>query len=224
MSPNQRHNRRLMVYLLLISSAVFALSLSEKMREERDLEAAVPLDYVAQTPKSFEEGARVVIPPEMAKSPLPKANEDHGAEDGLVDTSLQGGLPEAKSLLKGEDLRIAIAQTMRDEVTEDIMECLNAWWLLDPAIEGRVDLEVVLDASGLKEAAIVDHAEVPFGPLSCFATALYRTAWPGSAEGDVVTRQPVVFSNALIVSEEDGAGQDGPSVDALGEGIEDTGA
>jgi hypothetical protein len=224
MSPNQRHNRRLMFYLLLISSAIFALSLSEKMREERDLEAMVPPDYVAQTPKSFEEGARVVIPPEMAKSPLPKANVDDDAEDGLVDTSLQGGLPEATSLLKGEDLRIAIAQTMRDEVTEDIMECLNAWWLLDPAIEGRVDLEVVLDASGLKEAAIVDHAEVPFGPLSCFATALYRTPWPGSAEGDVVTLQPVVFSNALVVSEEDAAGPDGLSVDALGEGIEDTGA
>lgn len=225
MTPNQRHNRRFMFYLLMISSAVFALSLSEKMREERDLEALAAPDYLAQKPKSFEEGARVVIPPEMAESPgSPRADVGEEAEEGLIDTSLQGGLPEPKSLLRGEDLRIAIAQTMRDAVTADIMECLNAWWLLDPGIEGRVDLEVVLDASGLKEAAIVDHAEVPFGPLSCFATALYRTAWPGSAEGDVVTLQPVVFSNALALPGDDEAGREVPRVDALGEDLEDTGA
>ena len=97
------------------------------------------------------------------------------------------------------------------------MECLNAWWLLDPGIEGHVDLEYVIDETGLKEAAVVDHAEVPFGPLSCFATALYRTAWPGSAEGEMVIAQSIVFSNAQVPIPEDEelGGQEGPQVEAL---------
>lgn len=226
MSPNQRHNRRLMFYLLLISTAVFALSLSEKLRREREDEAVQPRDYLAQTPTSFEKGARVAIPRELAQSVGPKSGEPREPvnpeeEEGLVDTSLQGGLPEPNSLLSGAALQEAFAQTIRDEVTSDIMECLNAWWMLDPAIEGRVELEVVLDKTGLKEAAIVDHAKVPFGPLSCFATALYRTAWPGSAEGEVVILLPVVFSNAYVAPEVDEA--DVLDVDALGEGGEDTG-
>jgi hypothetical protein len=221
MTPNQRHNRRLMVYLLLISSAVFALSLSEKMRKDRDLKVAEGPDYVEQTPKSFEEGARVLIPREMAPAPTPKGGEAPEEEDGLVDTSLQGGLPAPKSFLTGEDLQEAFALTMREDVTEDIMECLNAWWLLDPAIEGRVDLEVVLDSTGLKEAAIVDHAQVPFGPLSCFATALYRTQWPASSDGEVVILVPVVFSNAFVAPQ-DVAGED-VELDALGEDAEDSG-
>jgi hypothetical protein len=221
MTPNQRHNRRLMVYLLMISSAVFALSLSEKMRKDRDSKAAEGPDYVQQTAKSFEPGARVVIPREMAASPAPSGGSVQAEEAGLVDTSLQGGLPAPKSFLAGAELQEAFAHTMREAATEDIMECLNAWWLLDPAIEGRVDLEVVLDHTGLKEAAIVDHAQVPFGPLSCFATALYRTQWPASSEGEVVILQPVVFSNAFVAPQE---GEDeGVVLDALGEDGEDSG-
>jgi hypothetical protein len=221
MSPNQRHNRRLMFYLLLISTAIFALSLSEKLRKEREAEGDQPRNYEAQTPSSFEKGARVEIPRELAQSSEPRAPVKPEEQEGLVDTSLQGGLPEASSFLSGAALQDAFAQTMRDAVTEDIMECLNAWWLLDPAIEGRVELEVVLDHTGLKKAAIVDHAAVPFGPLSCFATALYSTAWPASAEGEVVILQPVVFSNAHVAPLE---GEVDPvDVDALGEEGEDTG-
>ena len=64
----------------------------------------------------------------------------------------------------------------------------------DPGIQGMVELEYVIDEGGLKEAFVVDHTEVPFGQLSCFATALYRTAWPASAEGEVVISQPIIFS------------------------------
>ena len=72
----------------------------------------------------------------------------------------------------------------------------------------------------------MDHAEVPFGPLSCFATALYRTAWPGSAEGEVVIAQSVVFSNAQVPIPEDEASgtEEGPQVEALDQAMtEDSG-
>ena len=120
-------------------------------------------------------------------------------------------------------MRESIAQTMRDSAIEDIMDCLNAWWLLDPGIEGHVELEYVIDSTGLKEAAIVDHTEVPFGPLTCFATALYRTRWPASSEGEVVNVQPDVFSYSYTPPEDENA----QPVDALGEELdeedEDTG-
>jgi len=220
MTPNQRHNRRFMIYLLMISTAIFALSLSEKMREERDLERMQPKDYERQLPKTFEEGARTVIPRDIAQAAGPDAREneaDEAEEEGTTDTSLQGGLPAPTEILEGEALRGALAKTMRDDATEDIMDCLNTWWLLDPGIEGRVELEYVIDASGLKEAAIVDHADVPFGPLSCFATALYRTAWPGSSEGEVVILQPVVFSNAYQEPVE----EEPQALDAMGEDLDE---
>ena len=80
------------------------------------------------------------------------------------DTSLQEDTV-IKERFSGEALQEAVSRTMRDSVTEDIVEC-RYWWLLDPGIEGHVDLEYVIDETGLKEAAVVDHAEVPFGLLN----------------------------------------------------------
>jgi hypothetical protein len=225
MSPNQLHNRRFMFYLLMISSAIFALSVTERMREQREQKRMKGPDYESQLPKTYKEGARTVIPRELNQAKTDgsaggvQVVMEEAEEEGIVDTSLQGGLPAPTEFLEGEALRTAFARTMRDEATEDIMECLNAWWMLDPGIEGRVELEVVIGDQGLKEAAILDHTAVPFGPLSCFSTALYRTAWPGSSEGDVVILQPVVFSNALPEEPE----EEPSALDALGEATEDTG-
>ena len=158
MTPNQKHNRRFMVHLLLISSAIFVLSAGEKLRAERDAEKEAR-DYENQVPKTYEQGGRVPIPREAAVVAEGSVEEAVApeAKESNQDTSLQGGLPSSQGRFAGEALQEAIARTMRDSVTEDMMECLNAWWLLDPGIEGHVDLEYVIDESGLKAAAVVDH-------------------------------------------------------------------
>ena len=200
MTPNQRHQRRFVLYLLLISTAIFVLTIGEQMREKREKEreraaklADQPKDYKSQDPKTYEKGGRTAIPRKLAQK-IEKTPPPEEPKDAVEDTSLQAGLPAPTESLEGDGLRTAIAQTMRDEVTEDILFCLEVWWMKDPGIQGMVELEYVIDEGGLKEAFVVDHTEVPFGQLSCFATALYRTAWPASAEGEVVISQPIIFS------------------------------
>lgn len=205
MTPNQRHQRRFVLYLLLISTAIFVLTMGEHMREKREKEreraaklADQPKDYKNQDPKTYEKGGRTAIPRTLAqqveKTPNPEEASPDKPDESVTDTSLQAGLPEPTEVLEGDALRQAIAQTMRDDVTEDILFCLEVWWMKDPGIQGVVELEYVIDEQGLREAFVVDHTDVPFGQLTCFATALYRTAWPASVEGEVVISQPIIFS------------------------------
>ena len=110
-------------------------------------------------------------------------------------------------LVPEEEIVQMLRRVMEEEVIDSIEDCLHAWWMLDPALEGRVVLEFQLDSTGLAEAGIRDHSDVPLGPLTCFATALYAADWPGS-EGETTVHYPVEFDN----------GEEEP-----GEGLQDTG-
>ena len=218
MTPNQRHNRRFMIHLLMISTAIFALSLGEKLRAERD--AAIPesVESVARVPQSFEKGARTVIPRPQEETPSAAGSVPVELPEP-EDTSLQGGLPDVQEALSGEALEASIRSTTAEAFRADLLECLNSWWLLDQGIEGQVDLEFVVDESGLKEAAVLDHSGVPFGPLTCFSSALYRTSWPASLDGEMVVVHSVVFSNSHAEVPEDMV-----EVDAMGEEREEEGS
>ena len=188
MTPNQRHNRRLMVHLLLISAAILALSIGEEMRAERDAEALSEGGQTRQVARSFERGARTLIP---------RFEEGAGSPEGSGDDV---AAQEFLQVLSGEELESWIASTASDGFEQSMTDCLNSWWLLDQGIEGDVQIELVLDTSGLKEAAVLMHSDVPPGPKACFSEALYGAAWPSTAGQNVVAVVDLSFNNAPMES------------------------
>ena len=50
---------------------------------------------------------------------------------------------------------------------------------------------------GLQQAAVVDHTDVPLGPLSCFSAAIDTVDWSG------VTSEPVEITFPFQIAPED---------------------
>lgn len=82
-----------------------------------------------------------------------------------------------------------------DAVEDDVAECLRAWSQADPDIHGRVSLAFQLDESGLGKVWIKDWAQVPQGPLTCFASAVYGIDWSH------ITDKPIEITNQFVVEQ-----------------------
>jgi hypothetical protein len=66
--------------------------------------------------------------------------------------------------------------------------CLQGWEVLTTNAEGKIVVEVVLNAEGAQEAAIYDQSgPVPEGVAQCLAGALGSVAWPLPAQRQAVT-------------------------------------
>jgi hypothetical protein len=91
-----------------------------------------------------------------------------------------------------ETQRAAIQAAMKG-VQDEIGDCVEQWAEVEPAMQGRVTLAFQLDASGLQDAWIEQHSDVPGGPLSCFATALYSADWRG------ITKEPLEVTYPFVV-------------------------
>jgi hypothetical protein len=210
----KQYHRRVALQLLLISGALFALAVSQKAVEQvreaearAEAEAAVqaPREPEKRSPRTFRAGARTPIPRDLQ---IEEESEETEEEEERVSTQAnRPGAGAADDLVPEEEIMQMLERIMEEEVVDSIEDCLHAWWMLDPALSGRVILEFKLDATGLAEAGIRDHSDVPVGPLTCFATALYAADWPGS-EGESTVHYPVVFNG----------GEEEP-----GEGLQDTG-
>ena len=195
----KQYQRRVALQLLLISGALFALAVSQKAveqvreaeaRAEEEAAAQAPREPEKRSPRTFRAGARTPIPRDLQ---IQEESEETGGEEPLVPTLAdRPGDGAADDLVPEEEIVEMVRRVMEEEVVDSIEDCLHAWWMLDPALEGRVVLEFQLDATGLAEAGIRDHSEVPMGPLTCFATALYAADWPGS-EGETTVHYPVEF-------------------------------
>ena len=46
-------------------------------------------------------------------------------------------------------------------------------------LHGDVAVSFQIDATGLTDAWILEHSDVPFGPLTCFSAAVYGVDWSG---------------------------------------------
>ena len=89
-----------------------------------------------------------------------------------------------------------------DEVTDDIAACLGEWMAIDPSLEGKVSMGFRLGPEGLQEAWVVDHTDVPFGPLSCFGTAVDSADWSGVTEKPIEVTFPFVFTQGNDAGDE----------------------
>ena len=65
-----------------------------------------------------------------------------------------------------------------------------------PGLTGKVTLEFVLGPDGLADVGILEHSDVPMGPLSCFSAAVWEVEWPAPATGTLTVTYPFEFETA----------------------------
>jgi hypothetical protein len=135
---------------------------------------------------------RVLVPrPTQATTPrTPRAPRVPRLERGgeMVDRREGPREPDA------EEQRVALGAAM-EAVEDDIEECLRAWSEVDPEIHGRVSLAFELDDKGLGKVWVQDHQEVPQGPMTCFASAIYGVDWSN------ITQKPIEISNHFVIAD-----------------------
>lgn len=80
-----------------------------------------------------------------------------------------------------------------DAVDASVSACIGEWMALDPTLSAKVMLGFSLGPDGLQEAWVDDHGEVPAGPLSCFAGAVYEEDWSGIVTSPAEVTMEFVF-------------------------------
>jgi hypothetical protein len=174
--------------------------------------AALPVDpppRSAGTPTETPERPRVPIPrppvraaskdvpnrpPNVSKDP---ASEPVGVRDerGLAEPPEEPRPPPQK--VPSADMPAALRTVVEEQVKDDIGACLDQWSVATPGLTGRVEMEFQLGPDGLHQVSILDHSEVPMGPLSCFSAAIWDADWPAPAEGGELTvTYPFAFTTA----------------------------
>ena len=163
-------------------------------------EPAVPSTRVEPASPAME---RPVTPPTASATPSPRRV--------LVPPPAEPITPRAPRLVRGGELvdrrggphepdakeqREALGATMA-AVEEDVEDCLRAWSKLDPEIHGQVSMAFQIDEKGLGKLWIQDHEQIPEGPMTCFASAIYSVDWSH------ISRKPIEISNHFVI--EDGA-------------------
>ncbi len=122
--------------------------------------AAVPPPAEAEAP-----------PPSDAPPAAPDAPADDPPPGQLLDRR-EGDHRDGAALMADLQARLDVAR-------DDITACVGQWTALDPGLAGEVNLGFQLDATGLTDVWVVDQTDVPFGPKSCFGTAIAAVDWSG---------------------------------------------
>jgi hypothetical protein len=141
------------------------------------------------------------LAPQGATTELPRfAPEHYGGglrslaaiqqPDGPVDRRAHPG-PRAKQEL--EAIRYGL-----DTLDDDVAACLEQWNRLDGRDAGSVLLGFNIDAKGLQRSWVQSDADVPFGPRTCLANAVYGIDWSHIVDA------PVQVTNRFDLSPKDG--------------------
>lgn len=192
------------VALLLVANlALFASGEPEAPSPEvgPQAEPAPPSAPEASEKPKYDRSRSVSLPRPAPKTPeeadgVEVSEEAPAAGGGGVGGGAEGGGDAPKGQVQAEDIRAAI-----QEVVPGIQECMDAWWAVDPQLEGRVVMDFTLTPEGLGEVAVLEHDQVPFGVQTCFASAIYEADWPRPEVGELQVTYPFVF---FQVDEEEG--------------------
>lgn len=140
---------------------------------------------------------RTVLPrparPVAAAPPAPVAAPEPPPEEAAREVLGELTDRRAEAERAPADVVGAISGQMR-EVSKDIGACINEWAAVSPDIDGTVNVGFRIDADGLQEAWIVDYEDVPSGPLSCFASAVYDADWEGISPDPIEVTFPFVVT------------------------------
>jgi hypothetical protein len=220
---SQKHQKRLVLHLFLISVALFALNvvtgegrvwentaddtIVKRRAFNRANKSTVPMTYQPGAKTSlplFEYAEEVGSMPdggevETTDSATPPVEEEMPGEVETTDSAtppVEEEMPVEPevTLLEGKDLVEAVRGVLQDSVKPKAKDCLHTWWMLDPNMHGQVTVGIVLGPDGLGGAWIHDHADAPLGPVTCFGSAVSQASWPAAAE-QVEVRFPFVFNS-----------------------------
>jgi hypothetical protein len=122
---------------------------------------------------------RPTTPPSRPPKPVPHA-------DGPVDRT--GG--------KASPATIEAIRAGLDLVREDAEGCVDEWKASVPDFAGEVKLGFDLGPDGLQDVWIIDHTDVPDGPLTCFASAVYGVDWTGVSDAPLEVTENYTVTTA----------------------------
>ena len=178
MTPNQRHNRRMMIQLLVMAAAIMALSVAEERRAERDAtreEASASTPQVAET---YALGARAVLAPADSSE------------------SQEGGRESFLQVVSAAEFQHWLDTSASSEWESAVNDCLYSWWLLDQGIEGELGFEFEVDAQGFSRVSVRHHQTVPQGPANCLLAAMKQQSWPSTAGESLLAVKNWSFSSS----------------------------
>jgi len=81
-------------------------------------------------------------------------------------------------------------------VHERAQKCLEQYSSDDPSLRPGVMLGISADPAGLQSVWIEDRVDIPEGPLTCFANAVYELEWSGIADRPAELTFPIRYQNA----------------------------
>ena len=64
-----------------------------------------------------------------------------------------------------------------ETLEEDVRECLTQWEKTDPSEAAEVMIAFEIDGDGLQRSWLEHEKDVPFGPRTCLANAVYGLDW-----------------------------------------------
>ena len=171
------YQRRAAFRLAVVAGVLFVMSFAGKQVRDRREAAAKAAEEVVALEDLAPPDKGVYAPGSRAPVPPPAAPASSGPS----------------SLEEGVDPRVAVTSQL-ESLGPVVKDCLHQWWMIDPALTGDIQLEFVFNADGLGGVDILDHSEVPVGPLGCFTEALYGTAWPPLGEETVIRHSYAIGS------------------------------
>jgi len=133
-------------------------------------------------------GARTILPrpPPRAAAAGDAAVPRAVPTEGLRDRRGKPPSEQSKELM--EHVKAGL-----DLVEEDVEACIKAWTDADPSIQGKVLLGFQIGEDGLGKVWIQDYEDVPRGPLTCFASAVYDVDWSGMTDEGVEITVPFEY-------------------------------
>ncbi len=163
MDPQIRFQRRMVFRMVVVCAIVAYGSLWFKQKEEARLAREAELLALTE--------AALAPPPEVADD-TPKVPKSF--------------VPGARTWLRPpsdpvELVPIADVEDGLRQLGLASSDCLQAWWMLDPALRS-IELHLLLEPGGVGEVWLADHERVPAGATDCLAAQVYALDWSGQPD------------------------------------------
>lgn len=156
----------------------------------------------ASPPPSPGDASAAVAPPEVPGrvplTPVPRAHYDGGLRS--VSELAAVKLPKDRREPPGPRAQqeLEVLGYAFDTLAQDVDDCLAQWDALDAGAAGEVMLVFQIDRDGLQKSWVDSVVEVPLGPRSCIANAVYGLDWSHIVE------QPAEVSQRFELSRDAG--------------------
>lgn len=128
-------------------------------------------------PTQYPNGLKPLTPPAVPKGPVDK----------------RGGAPNPNQKREMEIIGYAF-----ETLEEDVEECLKQWDGAQPGQAQEVMIAFEIDKDGLQKSWLEHEGEVPFGPRTCLANAVYGLDW------SKIVDQPAMLSQRYTLTRDGG--------------------